>query len=791
MFKNYFKTAFRSLLRNKGFSTLNILGLAIGMASALLIMLWVVNETSTNRFFKKADRSYVLYNRGKGFDGVVDLWQMTPNVLGTTLKQDYPEVEDMTRYSYYSFLFTVGEKKLYANGGFVDSGFLKMFDFPLAYGNATNALTSNNSIVLTEKLSKQLFGNANPVGKTVKIDSSDLFTVSAVLKDLPSNTTFNFDYLLPWNYREKLGWESPNWTNNFCMTYITLTPGTELNRFNNKIKNITIEHTKGSKLPSNYEVNAYPFTKSYLYDKVENGKYVAGHGVMVRLFGVVAGIILLIACINFMNLSTARSEKRAKEVGVRKVVGARKASLVGQFLMESVLISLCAYIIALGIALLVLPFYNHLIGKELTIPIENIYFILFSIGFILFTGLLAGSYPAFFLSAFNPVKVLKGTYRKAQSRVNPRSVLVVVQFTFAIVLIVSTIIISRQIHYIQSRDRGYNKDALLYSLFSGDMEKNYPVIRQELISSGAVTSVSKTMSPITERWSRGIGYSWTGSNEKSKMLSFDKFASDADLVKTLNLTLLEGRDINIYNYPADSNAVLLNETAIKKMGLTHPIGTKLTTDWGEHWKVVGVIKDFIIESPTDNVAPMMIYGPMSWFGAMHYRLNPAHPIAENLKKIESIFKKYNPDYPFDYKFTDAIYAEKFVNIERTGTLTNLFSGLTIFISCLGLFGLAAYMAEARTKEIGVRKVLGASVASITTLLSKDFLKLVIIALVIAIPIAWYVSVNWLQNYEYRINVPIWAFALAGLLSITIALLTVGILSLRAARANPVKSLRTE
>lgn len=788
MFKNYFKTAVRSLLRNKGYSLLNIMGLAIGMASTILILLWVVNEASMDRFYSKIDRLYIMNNRDN-FSGQLQAWNTTPKIMGPTIKQNYPEVEEIARHGNVGFLFTVGDNKISESGGFVDSTFLKLFDFSLLSGNAQTALTGINNIVLTERFAKKLFGEVNVVGKTVKIDSTDIFTVSGVLKELPANTNFRFSYLVPWSYRKKLNDDDQYWGNNSISTYVLLKQGVDVNSFNQKVRDITINHTKGQDNATT-EVFAYPVKDKYLYNKSENGKYVAGRLVMVRLFSIIAAFILLIACINFMNLSTARSEKRAKEVGVRKVVGARKGALILQFMVESIVIAFLAFIVALLLVIITLPFFNTLVGKQLHVPIVNFGFWGLSLLFIVFTGVLAGSYPAFFLSSFSPVKVLKGTFKKANRKVNSRSVLVVLQFTFAIVLIISTIVIAKQISYVQSRDRGYNQDALVYSSMSGDISKHYQSLRQDMLSSGAIVSMTQSMSPITQRYSDGWGYSWKGSRPEDTKLDFVRFSSDAQFVKTMGVKLAEGRDIDIYQYPTDSSAVLLTETAVKMMRLSNPVGSMVKGD-DNNWRVVGVVKDFVIESPTDKVQPMMVFGPHSWYTAIHYRLNPARPVADNLKTIETIFKKYNPNFPFDYTFADAEYARKFADINRVSKLTTLFSALTIFISCLGLFGLAAYMAEARTKEIGVRKVLGASVAGITSLLSKDFLKLVVVSLLIATPIAWYASHRWLMNYDYRINMPIWAFVLAGILSIVIAMLTVGFLSLRAANANPTKSLRSE
>jgi len=787
MFKNYIKIAWRNLLRNKGFSAINILGLAIGMASAILILLWIQNEVSHDRFHEKKERLYTANNRDK-FNGEMQAWSYTSKPLALALKQEYPEVEDAVRINNGDFLLTVGDKHLNLRGAITDPAFLSMFSFPLLEGN-TSALTRNSHIVITEKLAKKLFGNEDAMGKIVRIDSVDNFTITGVLKDLPNNTKFDFEYLLPWSYAHKIGQDDNSWGNNSVETFILLKPGVSQSRFDAKIKNITINHNKdGDK--STTQVFTQLFSDAYMYDKAENGKFVGGRIERVKLFGIIAAFILLIACINFMNLSTARSEKRAKEVAIRKVVGAPKSSLIAQFIGESILLAFLAGIIAVIIVELSLSGFNHLVGKNLYIPFSNPFYWLFAITFILFTGLLAGSYPALYLSSFKPVKVLKGTFKAANALVTPRKVLVVIQFTFAIALIICTIIVVHQIKYAQARDTGYSKDNLIYTDLSGDVRKHFDLIKSELLSTGAATAVTKSMSPITRRNSDGWGYSWQGSTEQEKKVDFIRQSSDADFVKTMGIKLLQGRDIDIKNYPSDSTAILLNEAAVKVMHLKDPVGQTIKGD-GREWHVVGVIKDFIFESPYEKVNQLLVLGPKSWFNVMHIKLNPAKPVKEDLAIIEQIFKQNNPQYPFEYKFVDEEYAKKFQDETRVSSLAGLFAGLTIFISCLGLFGLATYMAENRLKEIGVRKVLGASVANITTLLSKDFLKLVVISIVIASPVAWWAMHSWLENYTYKISISIWVFVLAGIGAILIAVLTISFQAIKAALANPVKSLRSE
>ncbi|MEO6669525.1 MAG: ABC transporter permease [Ferruginibacter sp.] len=791
MLKNYLKIAFRNLWKSKGFSIINISGLAIGMASAILILLWIQNEMSHDTFHEKADRIYTANNRDK-FNGQHWAWATTPTVMGPTVKSNYTsDVEDVVRSNNTSFLLTVGDKHLNVQGNFVDTGFFNMFSFPLIKGNTSQALKGKYNIVITQKLSQKLFGSEEAMGKTIRIDSVDNFTVSAVMKDLPNNTAFKFEYLLPWSYREKVNTFDISWGNNSIQTYILLKPGINQNTFDAKIKNITIDHTKNTASPSTTQVFTQLFSDQWLYSKSENGKYVGGRIEQVKVFSIIAIFILLIACINFMNLSTAKSEKRAKEVGIRKVVGAQKGWLIVQFISESIMIAFFAAILALIIVEISLPGFNQLVGKQLYIDFSNIYFWLAGIGFVLFTGLLAGSYPAFYLSSYQPVKVLKGTFKAAHALVTPRKILVVIQFSFAIALIICTIIVMHQVNYGQSRETGYEKDKLVYTFIQGDNEKHFDLIKNELLSSGAAVAVTKSMSPITQRWSDGWGFSWPGSKPGDNKVDFIRFSSDADFVKTMGVHLLEGRDIDIKNYPGDSNAVLLNETSVKIMNLKNPLGAIIREDEGASWKVVGVIKDYVFESPYQKIQQLMVFGPKAWFNAIHYRLNPSLPTERAIQMVKNIFEKYNPQYGFDYHFVDEDYAQKFSQEKRTATLSGLFAGLTIFISCLGLFGLATYTAQNRIKEIGVRKVLGASVTNITSLLSKDFLKLVIISFIIASPVAWYAMQSWLQTYNYRINIEWWVFAITGVLSVMIAIATVSYQAFKAAVANPIKSLRTE
>lgn len=790
MIKNYLKVAWRNLRRDTGFSFINISGLAIGMGAAILIMLWIKFEVSFDREYAKSDRIYQMYNRDT-FSGEKWAWDNTPKVMGPVLKKDYPEVEQSVRVSPSGFLLTVGEKKLNESGYFVDANFFEVFDFPMLQGDAAKALDGTYKMVVTREFAKKMFDTEDAVGKTIKVDSADIFTITAVLDDMPDNSRFKTNYFIPWTYMKKLGWDDQYWGNNSVQTYALFRENASPKSFNDKVRTITIDHTKDGE-KSTTEVFSYPLNRTYLYGKSENGKLVDGRIVTVRMFAIIAVFILLIACINFMNLSTAKSEKRAKEVGIRKVAGAGRSSLIGQFIGEGILLAFISGILAILLVQLSLSAFNNVTGKPLRVDYTDIDFWLQFIGFILFTGILAGSYPALYLSAFNPVQVLKGTFKSVKGTLSSRKVLVVLQFTFAIVLIISTLIIQRQIKFAQERDMGYNKENLIYVSLQGDISKHYASIRQALINSGGAEAVTKSMSPITQQWSDSWGFNWPGSTLEDEKLDFIQFSTDSDFTKVMGTKIVQGRDIDVTKFATDSNAVLLNETAVKKMRLEKPLGAIVSQgEENDQMTVVGVIEDFIIGSPYSPVSPMMVKGPRAWFNFLHIRLNPDRSVSENIKTIQGVFEQFNPNYPFEYKFVDEEYAKKFENTQRTGTLAMLFSGLTIIISCLGLFGLSAYMAANRVKEIGVRKVLGASVGSIAVLLSKDFLKLITVAFVVATPIAWYLMTQWLKDYEYKISIEWWVFAITGLISIFIAIATVSFQAVKAGMANPVKSLRTE
>lgn len=786
MLKNYLKIAWRNLLRNKSFSLLNIVGLSLGLAVTTLISLWIHHEYNFDKYHSNIDRIYEANNQ-LAINGEIQTWNTTPQPMAPAIKKDYPEVESVARFNWdNTVLFSKDEKRIKGTGHAIDTDFLKIFDFPLVKGDSESVFSDPSSMIITEEFAEKLFGNETPVGKTIKVDNSETFTITGVLKDLPTNTRFQFEYLIPWSYIKQKGWVSDHWGNNNTTTFVMLKEGVDYTTFSSKIKDLRKNYDKdGAKMVTYLQ----PFSRTYLYSKFKNGVEVGGRIDTIRMFGIIAVIVLIMACINFMNLSTARSQKRAKEVGVRKVIGARKNALVAQFLGESILISFIAALLAFVIVMLVLPSFNKLIGKELVLDLSNIWFWISAISVVFFTGILAGSYPAWYLSAFKPSSVLKGTFQKANALITPRKVLVVTQFTVAIVLITATIIVREQIKNAQDRELGYNHNNLIYSYLEGDLRKNYSSLKSELLSSGIATSVSKMTSPITSRNSDSWGMMWKGKDENDKT-TITRMGIDENVVKTMGFELITGRDIDLQKFPSDSSAMILNESAVKHMGFKEPLG-QIIIDDGKEWTVVGVIKDYIYESPYQKIVPMVMEAANPWARVIHIKFNNDNPIKESLAKTEALFRKLNPEYPFNYYFADQSYARKFRKTEQTSSLASLFTFLTIIISCLGLFGLASYMAENKKKEIGVRKVLGASVQSITTLLSKDFLKLVLISFFIAVPISWYVMKNWLQDFTYRIEIDWQVFVMAGLLAVIIALITISYQAIKAAVQNPVKSIRTE
>ncbi len=787
MMSNYVKIAFRSLMRRKGFTAINIIGLAIGLAAAMLIMLWVDSQLHFDRGYPKTDRLHIVGSIGKTNDER-SVYFVSPEPLAAAVKAAVPEVKQTCRLNKTrGFLFTVNEKKMIAgSGAFVDSTFMDMFQLPVLAGNIEKALNDPSNIVLTKDLALSLFGSTdNIIGRDIQIDSIELVQVAAILDEIPSNSRFaEFQYFFPWVFLEKMGFADNNWYNSSVYSFVELFPNTNTTAVQQKLQHISKVHADVKN--DNF---LKPIGESYLYNNYKNAVVVGGRIDMVRIFICIAVFILLIACINFVNLSTAQSEKRAKEVGVRKVVGAQRRSLIGQFLTESIALALVSTIIAILIVILLLPEFSDLIGRKLTLPIDQAYFFISILAFILLTGLLAGSYLAFFLSSFHPVRVLKGRFVYLRQKINPRKVLVVTQFVIAVVMIISTLVIRKQIQHAQQRDVGFEKENLVYVAEVGTIAQNIALIRQALLDQRIATAVTRTMSPMTERWSGWSGASWEGKDPNS-IIPFNRQSADDRLIETTGLTLLKGRDFDLKRFPTDSMAAIINETAAKVMKLDQPIGSYIM-DGDEKFIIIGVVKDFIQESPFNPVTPTVIEGAAAPLGVVHIKFNPELTTADALNRTEKIFKEYNPNYPFEYHFLDTEYARKFQEIQRTGKLASIFAALTIFVSCLGLFGLAAYMAESRTKEISIRKIHGASIFSVARMLSSEFVLLVSVACLIAFPIAYWAMDSYIQEYAYRISMSWELFAATGILAIGITILTVGYQSIRASLANPVDCLRDD
>ncbi len=790
MFRSSIKAVLRNFWKNKSYSFLNILGLAIGIACAGLIFLWVEDETNFDRVHVKKDRLYMVLNNWP-FSQHFGTYESTPGLMGPSIKAEIPGVANICRTTEdkSTQLIAIGNKSVYSDGAYADSSLFSMFTIPFVQGNASTAFIQTHSMVITEKAARKYFGREHSVlGRTVRLNNKQDYRITGVVKDFPENNSIQFEWLVPFDifYKEN-SWLS-NWDSNGILTMVELEKTAHADAVNQQLHDL-IKKRVPKTIVSSF---LFPMKDWHLRFDFENGKPTGrGRIQYVHMFSLIAWIILFLACINFMNLSTARSEKRAKEVGIRKVAGAYKSALILQFLGESLLIAFISGVLALLLVQFSLPSFDLLVGKELILPFSNFYFWLFALLFILITGILAGSYPAFFLSSFQPVSVLKGTFRKVQAVITPRRVLVILQFSFAIILIISTLVVVTQIRYAQNRNSGYDRSQLVYHFLTGDLNRNYLLLKNDLLRSGVASSVCRTFCPLTEVWSDTWSLEWQGKSPYDKT-DFDHFSEDEGLVKTAGLKITQGRDMNLEEYPTDSSAELLNESAVKAMGFKNPIG-QLIKNGNQTFHVVGVIRDFIQHSPYEPLHPMFIEGSQTHntFNVVNIKLDTRKSTADNMAKMEMLFRKYNPDYPFEYHFVDEQYARKFDDTKRTATLSALFAGLTILISCLGLFGLASFVAAQRTKEIGVRKVLGASVINLWKMLSRDFVALIVISLCIATPVAYYFMYEWLQNFEYRTGLSWWIFASAGAGALVITLLTVSYQSIKAAMGNPVDSLRTE
>ncbi len=784
MLFNYIKIAFRNIQHNVIYSFINIVGLAIGLASSVLIALWVIDEVSYDKFHRNANDLHQVWINGT-YDGRVNTFQSVPYPTYKELRAVDSRIKNtcITNWGGPSLL-TVGEKRISKETLYVSEEFLEMFKFQLLQGQADKLLDDPKSIVLTESTAKALFGNEEAIDKLVKVDNDKEFKVTGVLKDIPSNSSFEFDCLLPNLAQGQWIKDNENsWGNYSFPVYVELQPGVDKNEVDATIKDLLIKKGQ-TDVPREFFL--HPLKLWHLYSNFENGKISGGMVDYVKGFSLIAIFILVIACINFMNLATARSERRAREVGVRKSVGSRRSELIFQFLGESIFITSLAFLLALILVELAFPFYNELTQKKLVLDFASPQFWLISVSVILLTGIISGSYPAIYLSSFNPARVLKGKAEVGKNGATPRKVLVVLQFFFATFLIVGTLVVSQQIQYTKKRNLGYNQENLISVPYSDGIEKNFKALRTELVATGAVSSITKSNSPITEVYSNNF-VDWDGKPKDQKVM-FITIATEFDYAKTMDIKVLEGRD---FATEADSTSVLINKAALELMGFKNPIGEKVTY-WGDKTAtIIGVIDNVVMGSPFRKPSPLFVNYNPTWASAVTIRLEKTKDLPGALKKIEKVFNKLNPAYPFDYTFVDAQFAKKYATINLTSTLANVFAVLAILITGLGLFGLAAFTAEQRTKEIGIRKVMGASVPGLVALISKEFSWLVIIAFVISSPVAWYFLNNFLDRYPYRIEFPWWALGVSGAISLTFALLIVSTQALKAAMANPSKSLRSE
>ena len=785
MIHNYLKTTFRNLWKNKGFTFLNIFGLGIGIACASLIFLWVEDEINFNNYFSNKENLYKIKD-SQTYDGTTFTFDATPGPLAAGIKTEIPGIKNTARSSWeQQSLFSLGDKNIYERGMYVDSSFLKMFQLEFVQGNAGTAFQQLHSLVITEKMAHKFFGNDNAIGKSLRVDNNASSVVTGVIKDLPESVSFQFEWLAPFKIFENQNNWLQSWRNNGVLTYVELQPGADTKAINRKLYNYVQSKARDAEA----KMSIYPMSRWRLYDSWKDGKEVPGRIRYVHLFSLIAWIILLIACINFMNLSTARSEKRAREVGVRKVLGAGKSKLVGQFIGESVIMALISAVVAVCIIFAVLPAFNSLVEKQLSIRLFQPLHISALLAIALACGLVAGSYPAFYLSSFNPVAVLKGIRIKMNGSAGfIRKGLVVVQFSISIILIISTIIIYKQINHAKNRSLGYDKENLIYLPLQGKLKEHFNAVKNDLVQTGVVKDAALSQSTVLQLGSNTGDFQWQGKDPDKQVLITVESVSP-EYTATMGMRIEKGR--NFYDdLKSDSGNIIINQTLAKIIGDKNIIGS-LITNGDNKFTVVGVIGDFVYNNLYSPSSPLILFPDTSGTNFLTIRLKKTSNVAGALAKVENVIKANNPGFPFDYKFVDDQFDQFFKTEMLIGKLASVFAFLAIFISCLGLFGLAAYTAERRTKEIGIRKVLGASAKGLAGLLSKEFLILVMISCLIAFPIAWWMMHNWLEGYEYRIPISWPIFLVAGLLAMLIALFTVSVQAIKAALANPIQSLRSE
>lgn len=790
MLRNYLKIAWRNFVRNKAFSIINIVGLTIGLACSLMILLWVWDELRIDNFHKNGDRLYTVYER-QYIDNNIYAGYNTPGVLANELKRTIPEIEYASAFAWISdtpdrLVFKAGDKIMKFDGCYADSDYFKMMSYPLLKGSSATALNTPGSICLSDKMAKAFFGSAAAAfGKTINYNNSKDMTVTGVFEDLPGIASAKFDFLINWmSFLDDNKWAA-EWGNTGPNTLVMLRKDA-----NPGLVDAKIRKAMGKYSSPNYrlELGMQRFGDSYLHGNFKNGYLSGGRVEYVRLFIVLAVFILVIACINFMNLTTARSSKRAKEIGVRKVAGAMRSALVKQFLSEAMILAGISVLLALLFVILTLPSFNQLTGKQVEFPYLNIYFWLLLISLTLITGFAAGSYPAIFLSSFKPISVLKGTLRFSGNATMFRKGLVVFQFVLSVVIITGTIVVSKQVNYIQHINLGYDRENLVYIPVEGNFLRKYNVFKQAVLNAPGVKMVSRIGEAPTSVRSATFAVDWNGKASNTSP-SFTNTPVGYDFVKTMNLKLVEGRDYS-RDFASDSTGYLINESALRIIGYKDPIGKPLTF-WGQKGHIVGVLKDFHVTSLHDPIQPLILrLGETDDWGNILVRTE-AGKTKQALASLEKICKELNPDVPFTYSFADEEYQQLYKSEGIVSRLSAVFSFFSILVSCLGLLGLAMFTAEQRIKELGIRKVLGASATSLFALLSKEFILLVIVALVIASPLAWFIMDKWLQGFAYKIDIEWWMFALSAFFVVFIAGLTVGYQGIKAVLVNPAKSLRME
>ncbi|WP_300023643.1 ABC transporter permease [uncultured Maribacter sp.] len=781
MIKNYLRIAWRNLWKNKGYSMLNIFGLAIGITCAAMILLWVEDEVGYDVNFDKQDVVYYVPTNQQ-YEGEWRTFHSTPGPLAEVLKEEVPGIVGAARTKEEDFLFQVGETAINKNGRYADLDFLSMFSLSFVEGNLETAFDDVDAIVISQETATQLFGeNISAINKVIKINNEESYTVSGVYEDLPHNVTYSFDWVVPFERFAKDNEWVNEYDRNFADTFVEVSPEANFDVVNSKVKAILPMKTEDD------EILAFLFSMKdwHLRSAFEGGKNIGGQITYVRLFSLIALIILLIACINFMNLATARSEKRANEVGVRKVLGSGRKGLISQFMAEAIITAGLSAVLSVLLLKLLVPQFNTVIGKQLALNLFNPTHLLTLLGITLICGLVAGWYPAFYLSSFKPVDVLKGARRSKGSASMIRKGLVATQFVVSIVFIISTIIVYQQVQHVKGRDLGYNKENLVKIPVNGDMIKNFKPIEEDMKASGMIESIGFINSDILSGGNNTSGLSWQGGVDTEDVLVSVRDIT-ADFFNTTGMKIIEGRGFS--NNPAqDSVNIIVSESFAKLMGNGSAIGKTIEEDY----PVIGVVKDYVYGDMYGSSDPVIFFNDPSQARFMYVKTKTGKETALALNAMEATLHKFNPAFPFEYEFVDDTYDAKFKSEQLIGNLSQVFALLAILISCLGLFGLSAFTADQRRKEIGVRKVLGSSITGIVGLLSKDFMKLVGMAIVIATPIAWLLMQNWLEGFAYRTSINAWAFIIAGAVAIVIALLTISFQAINAARVNPVKSLRTE